>query len=240
MDLLEHYRKLWFYNWHRFEANNVAEMRNYFTHILIGELEQFMPLQGKSLLDVGGARGEFCRVLHGQRDMFAVNLDPVLADPQFWREAVCAYADKIPFPDETFDIAISRGVFEHIPSDRRQHSLNEMFRVTKPGGLCYILIPPWFNPHAGHSFKPFHYFPFPIAKFLRRVVMRRKTSERTRSYNDAGLYPLTFRGTLDLINHSGFKLLDTKDTHFRLHFLTRIWPANELLVPAVAFILRKP
>jgi ubiquinone/menaquinone biosynthesis C-methylase UbiE len=240
LNLLVHYRKLWLYNWHRHEANNMTEMRRYFTHILIGELEAYMALQGKTILDVGGARGEFCQTLHELREMFAVNLDPKLANPQFWPEAVSAYADNIPFPDGTFDVAISRGVFEHIPQDRRQDSLNEMYRVTKPGGLGYILIPPWFNPHAGHGFKPFHYFPFPVAKFLRRMVKRRMMSDRVHSYNDAGLHPLTFRGTIDLINRSGFKLLDTKDTHFRLHFLTRIWPANELLVPAVAFILQKP
>ncbi len=238
--LLEHYRKLWYYNWHRYEGSNMVAMRLYFAEVLIGEIEEFLSLEGKSVLDVGGARGEFCKTLSDLRHTFAVNLDPSYANSQFWTRAVKAYASQIPLPDNTFDLAISRGVFEHIPPGARQHSLDEMFRVTKPGGFAYILIPPWFNPHAGHGFKPFHYFPFPLAKFLRKTVKRRKVGTRVRSYADAGLYPLTFRGMKKLIQNSGFELAATKDTHFRLHFLTRVWLANEILIPAVAFILRKP
>jgi len=238
-NLFDHYKKLWFYNWHRHENDNMSKMREYFAQILIDEIEEFMPLDGKTMLDVGGAYGEFCSMMHKVRNVSAINLDPVRADANQWQYCTMAYADHIPFPDNTFDLSISRGVFEHIPSDIRQESLNEVARVTKPDGLIYILIPPWLNPHAGHSFKPFHYLPFPVAKYLRRVLKGRETPPNVKSYQDASLYPLTYHGMMKLIHNANCEVVGTKDTHFRLHFMTQIPVLNELLVPAVAFILKK-
>jgi len=239
-DLINHYKKLWFYNWHRHEGDNMSEMRTYFTNILIGELEEYLPLHGKHVLDVGGAYGEFCVRLTELRDTYAVNLDPQLASYERYPLSIHAWADEIPFPDNTFDVSISRGVFEHIPAEKRLASLQEMLRVTRPGGLIYILIPPWFNPHAGHGFKPFHYFSFGVAKYLARVIKGKNTPEDKKTYQDVGLHPITFRGMMNLINQLDCDLIGTKDTHFRLHFMTRIFLANELLVPAVAFIMQKP
>lgn len=112
-----------------------------------------------------------------------------------------------------------------------------MYRVTKVGGICYILIPPWYNPHAGHSLKPFHIFPFKVAKLLRQFVFRDKISAN--SFQEANLYPVSFGRMLKLISTTGFKLIATRDTHFRLHFLTRIPIIREIAVPSVAFILVK-
>jgi len=44
--------------------------------------------------------------------------------------------EAIPFPDEVFDIIICTQVMEHVDSPEK--SLNEMFRVLKPGGVVYI------------------------------------------------------------------------------------------------------
>ena len=115
--------------------------------------------------------------------------------------------------------------------------MNEMYRVTKTGGICYIMIPPWYNPHAGHSLKPFHIFPFKLAKFLRQLFFRNKINGN--SFEEAGLYPITFKRMLKMISTSGFNVVATKDTHFRLHFLTRIPVIREIAVPSAVFILAK-
>ena len=45
---------------------------------------------------------------------------------------------------------------------------------------------------------------------------------------------------LKMIKVSGFQLVTTRDTHLRLHGLTKIPLLREVAVPAVTFILKKP
>jgi len=236
MDLLEHYRKLVFYNFNRFKGNNCQLLREYLAQILISEVEEFMPLWNKRVLDVGGARGEFCKVLNRKRKCRAINLEPRV-EKNAWPETKKGVAEDIPFKDNQFDLVICRGVLEHIAKEKQQQSMNEMYRVTRAGGIAYVLIPPWYNPHAGHSLKPFHILPFKLAKFLREIIFRKKI--RANSLSEAGLYPITFKEMLKMISASRFRVAGTKDTHFRMHFLTRIPIIREIAVPAVAFICRK-
>ena len=235
--ILDHYRRLLFFALHRFEGDNYRHMSEYFAGILISEIEEFAPMEGKRVLDVGGADGVFCEVLSRQRQCRATNLDPSPREI-VWPDTVIARADRIPFDDNTFDFVICRGVLEHIPLDQQQLSVNEIHRVTRPGGLCHITIPPWYNPHAGHQLKPFHVLPFRVAKFLRKLIFRKSIPGG--SYADVGLYPVTFRRMSRLIRSSGFAVLATRDTHLRLHFLTQLPLVRELAVPAASFILRKP
>ena len=103
-----------------------------------------------------------------------------------------------------------------------------MYRVLKKGGFCYGMMLPWYNPHAGHGLKPFHYFPFKVAKFLRGLISSKKITAN--SYAGKHLYPITFRKMLKMVSDSGFDLVATRDTHLRLHFLTRIPLVREVAV----------
>ncbi len=57
---------------------------------------------------------------------------------------------QIPFADASFDVVIANHVIEHVPD---QHmTLNEICRVLKPGGVCYVAVPNrWalIEPHFG-------------------------------------------------------------------------------------------
>lgn len=236
VNLLNHYQKLLFFAFSRFKGNNYQLMREYFTQILIMEIEEFMPLWNKKVLDVGGARGEFCKVISEQRKCDAVNLDPYLYKGEYAWPTKIGFADDMPFDDGEFDLVICRGVLEHIPTGKQQQSVNEMYRVTKTGGICYIMIPPWYNPHAGHHLKPFHILPFKLARCLRRLIFRNKL--KANSLEEAHLYSITFKRMLKMISTSGFEVLATRDTHFRLHFLTKIPVIREIAVPSAVFILR--
>ena len=236
MRLLDHYRKLLFFALNRYEGDNYRRMREYFAGIVISEIEQFLPLWNKRVLDVGGGTGEVAEALHARRNCDAVNLDPDPGTP-VWEATIVASAADIPFPDNEFDVVMSRGVLEHIPGDMRPQCIREMYRVTRPGGICYVMIPPWYNPHAGHGLKPFHTLPFNAAKFLRQLVFRKKITRTSRE--EFHLYPVTFRGMSRLIANTPFKMLATRDTHFRLHFMTRIPLLREVAVPAVAFVMAK-
>ena len=237
MQLLFHYLKLIDFTFNRFKKGRYSEMREYFASILVREVEEQMPLQGKKVLDVGGAGGEFCRFLSERKSCLAVNLDPFPPE-ESWRDTVVGSAEKMPFLSDVFDLVICRGVIEHIPPENREKVLSEIRRVLVPGGICYLMIPPWYNPHAGHQLKPFHLLPYGLAKTLRQLFFRNRIEEG--SLSELGLFPITFRQALKLAKAAGLKVLSTKDTHFRLHFLTKIPLIREVMVPAVVFLLLSP
>ena len=65
---------------------------------------------------------------YSQKFNFAVNL--TLAD-----------AVQLPYPDETFDWAISVATYHHIKGkEKRQTALNELRRILKPGGEAFITV----------------------------------------------------------------------------------------------------
>lgn len=228
-----HYRALWFFTFNRKKGDNKKKMGRYFARLVMAELEEFIPLEGKNLLDVGGGRGFFCSVFKQERHNLAVNLEPFPKEIDY-TDTVQGMGHNLPFSDNAFDIVLCRGVLEHIPTALQQPTVNDMFRVTRRGGICYILIPPWYNPHAGHNLKPFHIFPFALAKRLRRLVFGNKIVEN--SYAEAHLYKITFRRMKRMIETAGFEILGVRDTHLRLHFLAKIPLLRELFIPAAAFI----
>jgi len=235
-NIFVHYSKLIYFLFNRFKGNNYQKMREYFTYIFLSEIEKYIILNKKKILDIGGASGTFCKILSKLRKCDATNLDPS-PGKKFWKNTVIAFADKIPFSKNVFDLVICRGVFEHIPPEKQQPSINEMYRVTKHGGYGYIVIPPWYNPHAGHGLKPFHLLPFNIAKFLRELIFRNKITGH--SYEEVVLYKITCKKMEQMIKKSGFQIVETLDTHLRLHFLTKVPILREILIPAVAYIIIK-
>ena len=241
--IVDHYRKLWFFNFNRLKNGNYGLMREYFAQVVISEIEEFVPFEGKKVLDIGGARGELCKVMSEKRGCDTVNLEPApyeygqYSSDFLWSRTVEGFADKIPFKNNEFDIVICRSVIEHILPEKQQLSLDEMYRVTKPGGICYVTVPPWFNPLAGHGLKPFHYLPFRYAKLLAQKAYGKNIEEK--SWRERRLFKITFNKMSKLVDGAGFKVKATRDTHFRLHFLTRIPIIREIAVPSVAFILSK-
>ena len=49
---------------------------------------------------------------------------------------------KLPFANDTYEVILSFGVLEHVPYD--QKSLNEIYRVLKPGGLFFCFFLPYY------------------------------------------------------------------------------------------------
>ncbi|MBI4982278.1 MAG: class I SAM-dependent methyltransferase [Candidatus Omnitrophica bacterium] len=243
MNILKHYKKLWFFNFNRLKNNNYKLMREYFADLLIDDVEKFMVIKEKVVLDVGGARGEFCKVLSEKRNCLAYNLDPnpyeygAYDDKFIWPQTKVGSAEQIPFDSNSVDLVVCRGVLEHIPTGKQQIALNEMFRVAKNGGWCYLAIPPWFNPTAGHGLKPFHYLPFSWAKAMAEIFYKKKIPAC--SWQEKRLFSITFSRMLAMIRSSGFELIATQDVHLKMHFLTKFPILREFMIPTVAFILKK-
>jgi ubiquinone/menaquinone biosynthesis C-methylase UbiE len=240
MRLLSHYRMLLHFTFNRFKEGEYAKMQDYFARVFLHDIRPWASLEGKRMLDVGGGHGVFCRTLEERlpgSDL--INLEPSRNLPGWvWPKTVHAKAEAIPFPDEDFDAVLCIGVIEHLPPDAKVQALAEMRRVLKPGGLCYILTQPWWNPNAGHHLKPFHVLPFSWAKRLRRLFFG--TGVRGNSYAEEELHPVTYRSMLRMIRDSGLRYERGLDVHLKLHFMTRIPLLREILVPAVGFVCTKP
>ena len=59
--------------------------------------------------------------------------------------------EKIPFPDATFDVVVSRLVIHHLPDDLKRKGFAEIFRVLKPGGQFLVAdFKPPTNPVLNH------------------------------------------------------------------------------------------
>jgi len=236
MNILRHYFSLFKFALHGNKGYYAA--REYLGLCLIDELEAFIDLRGKKVLDIGGERGEFCKVLAQKKHCQAINLEPhPPAGGKFHHKTIRGTADKLPFKNGEFDLVLLRGVLQHIPTDRKLKSLQEMHRVLKDGGIAYIMIPPWWSPLSGQNLKPFQYFGFPLAKHFSNTIMGRKILAKNLA--ELGLWPMTFRSTLRYIKQANFKILKATDILGRLHFLTKAPIVREFFINSAGFILQK-
>jgi len=116
--------------------------------------EQILPLAAHELagarriLDVGCGDGQISRLAHGLDGVeVVVGVDPT------WNQIsvasargsatgfAAAFADELPFPDDSFDAVVACLVFEHI--DEVDEAIAEVARVLAPGGrFCFFLNHP--------------------------------------------------------------------------------------------------
>jgi SAM-dependent methyltransferase len=61
---------------------------------------------------------------------------------------------RLPFPDRSFDHALTISVLEHIPGGGDTHALRELFRVLGPGGILHLTTNVACEPRTLYSEKP--------------------------------------------------------------------------------------
>ncbi|NDP37914.1 MAG: class I SAM-dependent methyltransferase [Rhodoferax sp.] len=64
-----------------------------------------------------------------------------LLNPMERLQFVPAGAQAIPFPAQTFDLALMLKSLHHVPLDQMAQALSEVHRVLRPGGLLYVSEP---------------------------------------------------------------------------------------------------
>ena len=67
---------------------------------------------------------------------------------------VCASADALPFPDESFDTVIMNDFMEHISNP--EAALTEALRLLKKDGRIFINFPPYYHPTGAHLSDTIH------------------------------------------------------------------------------------
>jgi 2-polyprenyl-3-methyl-5-hydroxy-6-metoxy-1,4-benzoquinol methylase len=95
------------------------------------------------ILDVGCADGMVGKLLGDGFDISGVEYLETLAQiaSKKYQRVVCADLDAgpLPFKEGSFDIVVAGDVVEHCKHDRAV--MRELFRVTRPGGICIISLP---------------------------------------------------------------------------------------------------
>jgi ubiquinone/menaquinone biosynthesis C-methylase UbiE len=105
------------------------------------------------VLDVGCGDGvilDACNTIRHRdgidMDLYGLDVDKSAMDHMDFKvHKIVASCTKIPFEKNTFDLVTSSQTIEHITLKDLQKTLKEIYRVLKPGGLCYLETP---NPES--------------------------------------------------------------------------------------------
>lgn len=103
-------------------------------------VEPFVP-DNSDILDIGGFDGSFVLRLRNRINR-GVCIDPYIEEKkegriEFIRTEV---TDRLPFPDESFDIVTMLAVYEHL-DELREVVTSEAFRVLRNNGLAILTVP---------------------------------------------------------------------------------------------------
>jgi tRNA (uracil-5-)-methyltransferase TRM9 len=131
--------------------NEIAPSWYNFRHYSIfpSELEALARRWRKGkLLNIGCAHGPDFLPFRGGFELYGVDFSSEMLKFarkysqkfDFAVKLALADAGKLPYPDETFDWAISVATYHHIRSEEHEAALNELRRVLKPGGEAFITV----------------------------------------------------------------------------------------------------
>ncbi|SDT58651.1 alpha-(1-_3)-arabinofuranosyltransferase domain-containing protein [Actinoplanes derwentensis] len=126
----------------------------------VDQLGAYVDLGGARVLDVGGGPGYFASEFEKVGASY-IGLDPGVGD---FAEAgakvngmVSGSGTALPIHTGALDVTYSSNVLEHVSDPEAM--LDEMVRVTRPGGTIFVSYTPWWSPHGGHETGPFrHWF----------------------------------------------------------------------------------
>jgi len=119
----------------------------------------------KKILDVacGGGGKSVWIAEHGASRVVGIDLEPLFVQQanEFavkhrisdTCEFVLADASKLPFEDNSFDIAVLNDVMEHV--DHPEAVLRDLSRVLKSGGQVLINVEPYYHPNGSHMMDVF-------------------------------------------------------------------------------------
>jgi len=154
----------------------------------VRQISEYTPLNGRVVLDVGGGPGYFADAFRGAGATY-FGIDPNVGELSA-RGApaagmVRASGTELPVQTGSVDVCYSSNVLEHVADPVAM--LNEMVRVTKPGGTVFVSFTPWFSPWGGHETAPWHFLG---GYYARRRYVRKNGREPKNKFGES-LFALT-------------------------------------------------
>lgn len=195
-------------------------------------------LADRDVLDIGTGSGFIASALAkraGSVLSVDVNDERLVRDFEYKR----VDSERLPCPDESFDIVVSNHVIEHV-NDQALH-LREVARVLRPGGLCYLATPNRWRVVEPHFRLPFLSW---LPPNLRDGYVR-----LTRRGEWFDVQPLSYSGIDALAAGAGLTCSDLTPSMVALSLGPRasmpleaagaVWPAVRFLLPTFGVALRK-
>jgi ubiquinone/menaquinone biosynthesis C-methylase UbiE len=208
----------------------------------VAQLSRYVPLPGKLVLDVGGGPGYFAAAFSGAGAGY-IRLEPDAGDLAGTATkgdegvgALRASGMQLPIRTASVDVCYSSNVLEHVPDPPRM--LDEMVRVTRPGGVIFASFTPWFSPWGGHETAPWHYLGGEYA--VRRY--ERKMGKPPKNRIGHSLYAYSVSSALSWAR--GTREATLVDALARYHpswaqWILRVPGAREVLSWNLALVLKK-
>ena len=154
----------------------------------VRQLAEYAELGGRTVLDVGGGPGYFADAFRAEGAVY-LGLDPDVGELSARgapaRGMIRASGTALPVRDGGVDVCYSSNVLEHVSDPDRM--LNEMVRVTKPGGTVFVSFTPWYSPWGGHETAPWHY----LGGHYARARYRRENGREPKNKFGESLFPIT-------------------------------------------------
>lgn len=114
----------------------------------LDKVEEVIKLQDKSVLEIGcGAGTRSIQIAKRCRSLIAIEPDKDLIDEALKInkasniEYQIGSAEKLDFPDKTFDVVIFALSLHHVPTEKMNLAINEATRATKHNGFIVFLEP---------------------------------------------------------------------------------------------------
>lgn len=127
---------------------NARPYTNYPEKLIYYLFNAFDIKEGMKLLEPGCGRGEHLRLFKNLGvEVFGLDVSP--ESPLYAKDLNINVSnldnDKLPYPDNYFDVIYSKSFLEHLQNPSK--FLEEAFRVLKPNGLLLSMVPDWESQH---------------------------------------------------------------------------------------------
>ena len=162
----------------------------------MAQIERHTPLDGRRIADVGGGGGYFTAAFR-DRGAHCLLVEPdateLYSNGTPGRASVIGDGYWLPLADASVDVCFSCNVLEHVKDPAG--FIDEMIRVTRPGGLVYLSYTVWLSPWGGHETAPFHYLG---GHYAARRYARRHGREPKNRYGES-MFPVGVGPILNLV-----------------------------------------
>ena len=192
-------------------------------------LERHIGLDGCRVADIGGGAGYFSATFR-ERGAQCVLIEPdageLCSNGTPSRASVIGDGYWLPLADASVDVCFSSNVLEHVKDPAG--FIDEMIRVTRPGGLVYLSYTIWLSPWGGHETSPFHYLG---GHYAARRYARRHGKEPKNLYGQS-MFPVGAGPILTLVRRRA----DVTVAEARPRYYPR-WCRFILLLPGLRELL---
>ncbi len=166
-------------------------------------IQRWAQIAGARVLVDGAGVGMYSRHLHeAGAEVYSIDIDyPSMVEARkYTPHCIVAAGERLPFAANSFDVALSHEVLEHVEDD--QQAVAEIARVLKPGGRAIIFVPNrlyFFETHGHYWRGRYHFGNTPFINYL-PDRWRNRLAPHVRAYRAKDLRHLIAPTPLQIIH----------------------------------------